>query len=108
MEDKTLHAVIEVSGKQYLVKSGDKITTDKVELKEGEKLVVKEVLLITDGVDTKVGTPFVEKAAVTLDFEGSDKADKIRVFKYKSKSRYRKVRGHRQDQSHFVVTSIKQ
>lgn len=108
MEDKTLHAVIEVSGKQYLVKAGDKITTDKVELKDGEKLVVNEVLLVSDGTDTKIGTPFVEKASVTLDFEGTDKSEKIRVFKYKSKSRYRKVRGHRQHQSHFVVTSIKQ
>lgn len=107
MEDKTLHAVIQMGSKQYLVKAGDKITTEKVELKEGETLSVQEVLLTHDGDKTQIGEPFIKGASVELVFEGTDKGDKIRVAKFKAKSRYRRVMGHRQSESHFTVKSIK-
>ena len=107
MEDKTLHAVIELGSKQYLVKAGDKITTEKVDLKEGETLTVSEVLLTHDGQKTQIGEPFVKGATVELTFEGTDKGEKIRVAKFKAKSRYRRVTGHRQFESHFTVKSIK-
>ena len=53
MEDKTLYAVIEIGSKQYLVKVGDKIVAEKLDLKDGDKLTVKEVLLTTDGEKTQ-------------------------------------------------------
>jgi large subunit ribosomal protein L21 len=106
MEDKTLHAVISMGAKQYLVKVGDKLITEKVELKEGETLSVKEVLLTSNGDKTQVGAPFVPGASVELVFEGTDKGDKIRVAKFKAKSRYRRVMGHRQFESHFTVKAI--
>ncbi len=106
MTDKKLHAVIEIGSKQYLVKEGDKVLTEKVELKEGETLVVKEVLLTYDGETTKVGEPFISGATVSLKFVNTDKGEKIRVAKFKAKARYRRVMGHRQFQSHFVVDSI--
>ena len=106
MEDKTLHAVILMGSKQYLVKAGDTITTEKVELKEGETLSVKEVLLTHEGDKTQVGDPYVKGASVELLFNGTDKGEKIRVAKFKAKSRYRRVMGHRQFESHFTVKSI--
>lgn len=107
MTDKKLHAVIELGGKQYLVKEGDKILTEKVELKDGEKLTVSDVLLTFDGTSTQIGEPFVPGASVQLTLEKTDKGEKIRVAKFKAKARYRKVLGHRQFQSHFSVDSIK-
>ncbi|KKT35639.1 MAG: 50S ribosomal protein L21 [Candidatus Collierbacteria bacterium GW2011_GWC1_45_47] len=106
MTNKQLHAVIQLGSKQYLVKVGDKIVSEKIELKEGEKLNVKDVLLTHDGEKTQVGAPFVEGASVDLDFEGTDKGVKIRVAKFKAKSRYRRVMGHRQFESHFTVKAI--
>ena len=106
MQDKTLHAVIQMGSKQYLVQVGDKITTEKLELKEGETLSVKEVLLTHNGDKTQIGEPFVSGASVELVFDGTDKGDKIRVAKFKAKSRYRRVLGHRQSESHFTVKSI--
>ncbi len=106
MEDKTLHAVILMGSKQYLVKVGDKIITEKVELKDGETISVKEVLLTHNGDKTQVGEPYVKGASVELVFDGTDKGDKIRVAKFKAKSRYRRVLGHRQFESHFTVKSI--
>ncbi len=107
MADKQLHAVIQIGSKQYLVKAGDKIVTEKLELKEGDKLTVKEVLLTTDGESTKVGSPFVEGASVVLTFTGESKADKVRVAKFKAKSRYRRVMGHRQLESNLTVDAVK-
>ena len=106
MANNSLHAVIELGGKQYLVKAGDKIKTEKLELKDGEKLTVSEVLLTHDGVKTQVGEPFVKGASVELTFINTDKDEKIRVAKFRAKSRYRRVQGHRQFQSHLTVDAI--
>ncbi len=99
-------AVIELSGKQYLVKEGDKIIADKLEAKAGDTLTIKEVLLTHDGVETKVGTPYIESASVSLKFEKEDKGEKVEIRKYKAKSRYRRSTGHRQTQSHLTVTGV--
>lgn len=99
-------AVIELSGKQYLVKEGDKIVADKLDAKAGDTLTIKEVLLSNDGVKTKVGTPFVEGASVSLKFDKEDKGGKVEIRKYKAKSRYRRSTGHRQIQSHLTITGI--
>ncbi|HBC44589.1 MAG: 50S ribosomal protein L21 [Candidatus Collierbacteria bacterium GW2011_GWB1_45_35] len=107
MSDKILYAVIQLGAKQYLIKEGDKIVAEKIELKEGENLTVKEVLLGYDGVETIIGQPFVKDASVELINEGVKKGEKILVAKFKAKSRYRKVMGHRQLGSHFTVKSIK-
>lgn len=101
-------AVIELSGKQYLVKAGDKIVAEKLDAKTGEALTVKEVLLVNDGEKTKVGTPFVEGASVGLTFDKEGLGEKVEIRKYKAKSRYRRTTGHRQIQSHLTVTLINQ
>ena len=106
MADKQLHAVILLGSKQFLVKVGDKVVSEKLELKEGENLSVKDVLLTHDGDKTQVGSPFVEGASVDLTLEGTSKGEKIRVAKFKAKSRYRRVMGHRQLESHFTVKAI--
>ena len=99
-------AVIELSGKQFVVKEGDKIVADKLEAKVGDALNIKEVLLTNDGVETKVGTPYIEGASVSLKLDQEGKGEKVEIRKYKAKSRYRRSTGHRQTQSHLTVTGI--
>ena len=106
MADKTSYAVIKLGSKQFLVKEGDKIVAEKTVVPEGGLLKVNDVLLTFDGQETQVGTPLVEKASVTLTHTQDTKGLKIRVAKFKAKSRYRRVQGHRQLESHFVVKSI--
>jgi large subunit ribosomal protein L21 len=106
MEDKNIYAVIELGGKQFLVKQGDKITAEKIETKVGESLKVTEVLLTHDGKETKIGQPYVEKASVELVLDSTGRGEKIRVAKFKAKSRYRKVLGHRQSESYLTVKAI--
>lgn len=107
MTEKTIHAVIQIGSKQFLIKEGDHITAEKLELKDGEVFSTSEVLLIHDGSETKVGTPFIEGASVELIHDGTNRGEKIRVAKFRAKSRYRRVQGHRQTETHLTVKSIK-
>lgn len=106
MSDKIIHAVIKLGSKQYLVKAGDKIVAEKISGNAGDTFKIAEVLLITDGENTEIGAPFVEKASVELKLESQAKAEKIRVAKFRAKSRYRKVTGHRQQITNLLVTAI--
>jgi large subunit ribosomal protein L21 len=101
------YAVIALQGKQYKVEQGQVLTVDLLERKVGEKMEVSDVLLVSDGKKVKVGTPLVEGAKVTLKVLESGKDEKLRVFKYKAKSKYRKTIGHRQSISNVEVTEIK-
>lgn len=100
-------AVIEFSPHQYLVKVGDILEVEKINLKDREKIKADKVLFLADGEDIKVGTPYLEKVIVEMEHLDTKKAPKIRVVKYRSKSRYRRVQGHRQTYSYLKVTSIK-
>lgn len=106
MADKLLYAVIQLGAKQYLLKEGDQFVAEKIDLKDGEALTVKEVLLSYDGKKTTIGQPYVKNASVDLVMDEIKKGEKILVAKFKAKSRYRKVMGHRQLGSHFTVKAI--
>lgn len=94
-------AVIKIAGTQLKVFEGEKYEIAKIEGNKGDKIEIKDVLLVSDGKDTKVGTPLVEGAKVIGEITSQKKDEKIRVFKYKSKSRYRRTAGHR-----ALITSV--
>jgi len=79
-------AVIKTGGKQYKVSEGDKI---KIEKKEGDEIVFKEVLLLNDGKKTIIGQPFVEGAEVKARVIRQGRNPKVTIFKYKPKKRYK-------------------
>lgn len=91
-------AVIETGGKQYLVKSGDTLTVEKLPVEAGSDVVFDKVLLTADddGGNAKVGMPYLAEVAVKATCVAQGRADKIRVVKFKRKVRYRRVHGHRQ------------
>ena len=98
-------AVIQTGGKQYTVSKGDIITIEKLsdESKEGDKVVFDKVLLVDDGKNTTIGTPFIEKASVKATVTEVGRLPKVVVVHYKQKSRYFKKNGHRQP---FVKVKI--
>lgn len=100
------YAVIQLQGKQYQVQEGDEFLVDQLDKEAGTKFEVSDVLLLVDGEKRKIGQPLVAGAKVACELVSNQKGEKIRVAKYKSKSRYRKVRGHRQYQSTVRVLSI--
>jgi len=99
-------AVIKTGGKQYIVKKGDKIKIEKIKEPQGQEIVFDQVLLVEKANKVKIGTPFVEGAKVTGKVLEHGKGEKIIVFKYKPKKRYRKKQGHRQPYTLVEITKI--
>lgn len=94
------YAVVETGGKQYVVKPGEMISTEKID-SEG-KISFDKVLLIKKGSDVKIGTPYLTEkleAEVVEQF----KSKKVIVFKFKNKSRQKKKQGHRQNLTKVLV-----
>lgn len=89
-------AIIKTGGKQYKVSPGQKIKIEKIDSKEGESIVFNEVLLVDNGKDVKIGTPFVEETKIEGKVISQGKGDKKIIFKYKPKTRYKVKKGHRQ------------
>ncbi|HCC84725.1 MAG TPA: 50S ribosomal protein L21 [Candidatus Pacebacteria bacterium] len=100
------YAIIQLQGKQLRVSENDKVIVDRVETEPGKILEVSEVLLVVDGDQRQIGQPLVAGAKVSLKVESHGQGEKLRVFKYKSKSRYRRTQGHRQQQSTLTVAKI--
>ena len=88
------YAVIKTGGKQYKVSEGDVIEVDKLDVKEGP-LTFDNVLLLVNEGNVEVGKPYIESAKVSAKLLEQKKGDKVRVAKFKSKVRYRRVTGFR-------------
>lgn len=95
-------AVIKTGGKQYIVKEGSRLKVEKLEGKEGENIKLDEVLLAGE----KIGLPLVSGASVEAKIIKQGRHDKIRVVKFKAKSRYTRTRGHRQHYTELQITKI--
>lgn len=89
-------AIIKTGGKQYKVAPGQKLRIEKIEGEEGSKISFEEVLLLVEKEKTQIGQPLINGAKVEAKILSQDRADKVTIFKYKSKKRYHVKRGHRQ------------
>lgn len=101
-------AVIQTGGKQYKVSAGDSLRIEKItgEYKEGDVVTFDKVLLVDNGKDTTIGTPYITGAKVMATITEIGRGKKIEVVKYKAKSRYFKLRGHRQPYFKVKIESI--
>jgi len=100
------YAVVQLQGKQYKVQEGENLTVDRLEIPE-KGMSIQDVLMFVDGDKVQIGTPKIEGAEVKVSLVKQQKAEKIRVATFKAKSRLRKVRGHRQQQTVLLIDSIK-
>ncbi|MEK7080924.1 MAG: 50S ribosomal protein L21 [Patescibacteria group bacterium] len=109
-------AVIQTGGKQYKVSEGGFVSIEKIrgpastqggEYKKGDKISFDKVLLVDDGQDTTIGTPYITGAKVNAEITEIGRARKIMVVKYKQKSRYLRRNGHRQPFFKVKILSIK-
>ncbi len=100
-------AVIMTGGKQYIVREGQELKVEKLELEEGATLDF-EALLVSDeeGKNTQVGTPTVSGAKVSAKVIENGRSKKVSVIKYKPKSRYRRNVGHRQPFTKIKIEKI--
>ena len=101
-----MYAIIETGGKQLKVEEGQSIFVEKLDVAEGDEVVLDKVVLVSDKA-TKVGAPYVEGAKVTCKVEKQGKEKKIHIFKYKAKKgSTRRRQGHRQPYTKLLVESI--
>ena len=91
-----MYAVIQTGGKQYKVSQGDRIQVERLEGQVGDQVRFEEVLFLSDGGETQVGSPKIEGARVVGKIVDQSKGKKILVFKFKRRKMYRRLRGHRQ------------
>ncbi len=100
-------AVIHTGGKQYVVRPGQVLTIEKIEGVAGSRIAFDQVLLTAAGENVSVGMPTVAGVKVEAEVMRQTKDDKKIVFRYHSKTRYRKLKGHRQQQTQVRIVDIK-
>ena len=102
-----MFAVIQTGGKQYKVEPGQKVKIEKLDAAENGAIIFDKVLLKADGETVTVGTPTVPGATVEAKLVRHERAKKVIVFRYHSKTRYRKKKGHRQHFTEVEIVAIK-
>lgn len=100
------YAIIQTGSKQYKVKEGDQILVEKLDMKEEGKPSFTDVLLLKTDKETIIGRPKVKNAVVLGKIMNHTKGEKVRVATYKAKSRYRRVKGHRQVKTKVLIEKI--
>jgi len=99
-------AIIKTGGKQYKVAEGDILSVESLKTKDQTaKVIFDEVLLVANG-EVKVGKPTVPGAMVTAQILEEGKGKKKMIFRYKSKTRYKKKKGHRQPYTKIKIIKI--
>lgn len=100
-----MYAVIEISGKQQIVRQDEVVKVDRLSAEKGESVTVTKVLAVGEGESINFGDPFVKGASVVFEVLENKKDKKVIVFKKKRRKRYEVKRGHRQ---YLSVVKVKQ
>jgi len=101
-----MYAIILTGGKQYKVSEGDVVFVEKLNVEAEQTVTFDKVLVVSNGDQTAIGTPYVDGATVTANVLKNGKAKKITVFKYKSKKNEKKKIGHRQPYTKVQIQTI--
>ena len=101
-----MYAIIRDRGMQYRVEKGQVLEVALLDAEPGSQLELGEVLLVGGDDRTVVGTPLVSGAKVLAKVLGDAKGEKIVVFRYKNKKRYRRRTGHRQKYTRITISEI--
>ena len=101
-----MSAVFITGGKQYRVSEGDKLRVEKLVAEEGSSIDFDTVLMVSDGDNVHVGTPYVAGGKVSATVEGHGKHDKVTIVKFKRRKGYLRRKGHRQQYTELTITGI--
>lgn len=101
-----MYAIVETGGKQYRVQEGDTLFVEKLNVAEGEVVVLDSVLAVSKDGKLTLGTPVVDGAKVEARVAAQGKGKKVIIFKYKPKKDYRKKQGHRQPYTKLLIEKI--
>lgn len=101
-----MYAVIQTGGKQFRVSKGTKLRVEKLTTAEGEAIELDKVLMITDGDQVTVGTPYVIGGTVQAKILSHGRAKKVHIIKFRRRKHHMKRQGHRQHYTEIQITGI--
>lgn len=102
-----MYAIVEIAGQQFKVQAPQKLKVHRLEeLEEGKHVELGNVLLVSDGAKTSIGTPVVDGARIAAKVLVHSKGDKVLVGKHKRRKGYQKLNGHRQYLTELWVEAI--
>ncbi len=101
-----MYAIVEIAGQQFKVQAPQKLKVHRLELEEGKHVELGNVLMVSDGTKTSVGTPVVEGVRIAAKVLSHSKGDKVLVGKKKRRKGYQKLNGHRQYLTELWVEAI--
>ena len=101
-----MYAVVEIQGSQFKVRKDQKLFVNRIDAKEGSRVLFDNVLLVDDGKKVQIGKPNLSGTAVEAKIISHLKDDKVIVFKKKRRKGYKVKNGHRQSITEIVIQGI--
>lgn len=102
-----MYAIVDIKSKQFKVSEGDTLYVPyQKHLDPGTEVTYDDVLLVSNGGDVRIGEPVVGEASIQARVLDHVKDDKVTVFKFKKRKRYRIKRGHRQPYTQIEIESL--
>lgn len=105
-EGAAVYAIIESGGKQYRVEPGAVVALERIPGDVGSRVDLDRVLLVSDGTTVKIGKPVITGARVVSEIVAQTRGEKIDVFKFKRRKKYRRKTGHRQELTRVRIGEI--
>ena len=101
-----MYAIVKTGGKQYKVAEGDHVKVEKIEGEAGTSVSLSPILVV-DGASVTSDADALAKVSVSGEIVEQTKGPKIRIHKFKNKTRYHRRQGHRQNLTVVKITGIK-
>ena len=101
-----MYAVIQTGGKQYRLSAGDTVRVETLDAEEGASVEFDNILMVADGDNIKLGTPYIEGGKVVAKVKAHGRHKKIEIIKFNRRKHYDKRTGHRQNYTELEITDI--
>jgi large subunit ribosomal protein L21 len=101
-----MYAVIANGGKQYRVSEGQLVKLEKIALEPGQKVEFDKILMVADGENIQLGTPYINGFKVRGEVIRQGRDKKIRIVKFRRRKHHMKLMGHRQDFTEVKIIAI--
>jgi len=101
-----MYAVVKTGGKEYRISQGDLIRVEKMEGKVGDRVTMKDILMVSHKGQVQVGNPHLANAVITGEIVQQVKGKKVLTYKMKRRKNYRRTKGHRQTYTYIRVNDI--
>jgi large subunit ribosomal protein L21 len=101
-----MYAVFQLSGYQFSVEEGTVIKVPFQSAEKGSKIDITDILLVKNNDSAMIGSPCVDGAKIEAEVLDNGRSDKVRIYKYKRRTKYRRRQGHRQQYSEIKINKI--